>query len=249
MSFVRHLIQDTIVTLILDRPKVNALDDGLIKELYGWFDELRFDPGVRAVVLTGEGSFFSFGLDVPAYMSYPKDAFRESFSMFCDLYSTIFAFPKPTVCAINGHAVAGGCILALACDYRIMASGKAKIGLNEITFGSTIPAGALEMLKFAVGNGRASIVAYTGELFPSEEACSFGLIDKVVTSQELREAACEVARDLSNMNAAAFESIKMALRRGTIEEIRKREEESLDQFVELWYSEPVREQLAKIQIR
>lgn len=246
---MRHSIKDSIVTLILDRPKVNALDDGLIKELYGWFEELRFDPGVRAVVLTGEGSFFSFGLDVPAYMSYPKDAFRESFSMFCDIYATIFEFPKPTVCAINGHAVAGGCILALACDYRIMASGKPKIGLNEITFGSTIPAGAIEMLKFAVGNRRASIIAYMGELLPAEKAHSVELVDKVVAPQELRETACEAARNLSSMDAAAFGSIKMALRRDAIENIRKRDEESIAQFVDLWYSEPVREQLAKIQIR
>lgn len=249
MGLVRHKIGNSVVTLTIDRPKVNAINDDLIRELHGWFDKLAGDPNARAVILTGEGSFFSFGLDVPGYMGYTKEEFLDSFTGFCDLYALMFEFPKPLIAAINGHAVGAGCILALACDWRLMAAGKPKIGLNEITFASTLPAGSVEMLKFAVGETRAARVVYTGRLFSADEALSLGLVDEVVEREELLVKAREAAEMLAKPDASAFESMKLLLKGHAIEEMRRREEASISNFVELWYSEPVRAGLEKIEIR
>src|ERR1700741_1502 len=148
MKFVHLSTNENIATIILNRPKVNALNEAVVEELSECFQRVANDSNVKAVILTGEGSFFSFGLDVPEFLSYSKDSFIKFIIKFTDLYSYIFTFPKPVVAALNGHTIAGGCMIAIACDYRLMISGKAKISLNELTFGSTVFAGSIEMLKF-----------------------------------------------------------------------------------------------------
>ena len=90
-------------------------------------------------------------------------------SNFIDLYRVLFSFPKPLVAAINGHAVAGGCMLANACDHRVMASGRAKISLNEVTFGATLPAGSAEMLAYWVGSRHAEALALSGRMVDASE--------------------------------------------------------------------------------
>ncbi|MEE9251916.1 MAG: enoyl-CoA hydratase/isomerase family protein [Thermodesulfobacteriota bacterium] len=249
VALVKHSIDDGVATLVIDRPKVNALNDELMGELKDRFDELRDEVSTRAVVLTGAGSFFSFGLDVPGYMDYSKEEFKDSFTKFAQLYAGIFEFPKPVVAAVNGHAVAMGCVFALACDYRVFVTGKAKIGLNEITFGSTLPAGVVEILKYAVGEPNAARVLYEGGIYTADTALDLGLVHKAVEANELQTEAGAVASDLASKNEAAFRSVKTALRGPVIEEIRRREERSIEEFVDIWYSEPVRKNLAKIEIR
>jgi enoyl-CoA hydratase/carnithine racemase len=113
---------------------------------------LAADADVKAVVLSGKGNFFSFGLDVPEFLQYAKDDFIRFVTKFADLYTYIFVYPKPVIAALNGHTVAGGCMLATACDYRVMVSGKARISLNEIKFGSSLFPAALN-LKYCTGRG------------------------------------------------------------------------------------------------
>ena len=115
----------------------------VIDETAGCLQSLAADPDIRAVILTGDGSFFSFGFDIPEFLSHSKESFSSLLKRFTGLYTYLFTYPKPVVAALNGHAVAGGCMLALACDYRIMVSGKAKISSNEIAFGSSVFAGSV----------------------------------------------------------------------------------------------------------
>src|SRR5262245_32773085 len=114
-----------VATVTLARGKVNALDEATVDDLRAAFRRLTADDAVRAVVLTGSGSFFSFGWDVPALYAYPKEAFRQFVTKFTDLYAELYLHPRPLVAALNGHTVAGGCMLAIACDLRLMVSGKA----------------------------------------------------------------------------------------------------------------------------
>src|SRR5688572_11127240 len=134
MDIVERSVTNGVATLALSRGKVNAINPELVQALERRLDEVEADDAIRAVVLTGRGSFFSFGWDVPELLSYEPEAFAAFVARFAQLYRRLFAFPKPVVAAINGHAPAGGCMLALACDLRIMASASARIGLNEITF-------------------------------------------------------------------------------------------------------------------
>src|SRR5262245_46619333 len=151
MEFVTRSERDGIATLTLGRDKVNAVNGRVVDELRAQLESAERDAGVRAVVLTGQGKFFSFGFDVPEFLPVSKDDFGQFVKGFTDLYTDMFVYPKPLVAAVNGHAIAGGCMLTLPCDHRVMVAGSAKIGLNEIAFGSSLFAGATEMLRVPGG--------------------------------------------------------------------------------------------------
>ncbi len=245
-----HVSTDQGVAQVrLGRGKVNALNGEVVDELAECFRRLAADDAVRSVILTGTGKFFSFGFDIPGFLGHSKEAFLEYLRKFAGLYRDIFGHPKPVVAALNGHAVAGGCMLALACDVRLMAAGKSKIGLNEIAFGSSLFAGSVEMLRYTVGGRNAQQVAYSGMMYEPEEALGLGLIDRVIPEAELLAATREVARMHGDRNPAAFRSIKMLLRGPVLEEMERREEASLREFAEIWYSERTWKQLQKIEIR
>ena len=248
MSFTELETSDGIATVFLARGKVNALNGEVVAELRGRLEELEGDSSVRAVVLTGRGRFFSFGFDVPGLLSFPKEEFAAYVADFVGLYTYMFLYPKPLVAALNGHAIAGGCMLALACDGRVMAVGKAKIALNEITFGSTIFAGSTEMLRFWVGSAAATKILYSGAMFPAEEALRLGLVDEIQPEAAVLDLARQVASDLASRSASAFASIKSLLRRPAVEEVKRREQESIREFLEIWYSPATRANLREIRI-
>jgi enoyl-CoA hydratase/carnithine racemase len=248
MDFVQVSKADGIATVTLARGKVNAINEPMVAELRPIFEELAKDRVVRAVILTGRGKFFSFGFDIPEFLSYPKDDFVRYLIKFADLYRYLFLFPKPVVAAINGHAVAGGCMLATACDYRVMVPEKAKIALNEITFGVPVFTGIVEILKFCVGSKNAATILYSGNLYSSQEALELGLIDQIEALENLLETAGKTAKDLAQKNAAAFKTIKKLLRQPIIQDIAKRETDSIHEFVDIWYSEETRANLQEIKI-
>lgn len=248
MNFVSVSVKEGIATVTLNRGKVNALNEPLIEQLHGCFADIEMDLDVRSVILTGQGKFFSFGFDIPEFMSYPKESFTRYLTKFTDLYTSLFLFSKPIVAALNGHTVAGGCMLALTCDARIMVSEKAKISLNEINFGSSVFAGSVEMLKFCVGHKNAATILYSGAMFLAEEAIRLGLIDRISSPEDLVGDARKAARDLADKDGAAFKSLKGLLRKPVAEEMIKREKDSIREFVDIWYSEKTRRNLEEIKI-
>src|SRR5262249_41649897 len=146
---------DGVATILLSNGKVNALDADTIAELRSTFRNLANKSDTAAVVLTASGPFFSFGFDVPSLYPLSPEAFTDFPRGFTALSLELFACPKPLVAALNGHVVAGGCMLALAADLRLMADGAGRVGLNEAAFGSSLFAGSVEMLRFAVGSAAA----------------------------------------------------------------------------------------------
>ncbi len=249
MSFTELETSDGIATVSLSRGKVNALNGAVVAELRSRLEKLEGDPQVRAVVLTGRGRFFSFGFDVPEFLAFSREDFAAYVAAFSGLYTYMFLYPKPLVAALNGHAVAGGCMLALACDSRVMEAGNAKISLNEISFGSTIFAGSAEMLRFRVGNAAATKVLYSGAMYSAEEALSLGLVEEAQPEEAVLDRARRIASDLASRSASAFASIKSLLRRPVAEEMKRREQESIREFVEIWYSAATRTKLREIRIR
>ncbi len=248
MNFVRQSTEEGIAEVRLERGKVNALNEHLVDELTDCFRDLASDPRVQGILLTGTGKFFSFGFDIPEFMDASMEAFARYLEKFTALYRDLFAHPKPVVAAINGHAVAGGCMLATACDARIMAEGSAKIGLNEIGFGSSLFAGSLAMLRFWVGERRAQEMAYGGALYTAEQALALGLVDATVPGASLLEEARRRLQELTAKSPTAFHSVKRLLRQPILEEMERREPGSIREFVEIWYSEETRRQLEKIKI-
>ncbi|MCE5336637.1 MAG: enoyl-CoA hydratase/isomerase family protein [Desulfobacteraceae bacterium] len=249
---MEHVIptqSDGVLTLRLRRGKVNAISEQFLAELNSALDRAESSPDVRSVVLTGSGKFFSFGFDIPEFLSYSKEAFTKYLKEFAGFYARVFLFPKPVVAALNGHTVAGACMIAIACDYRIMNEKEGRISLNEITFGSSVFAGSVEILKELVGPRNARDILYSGAMYTPAEAKEIGLVDELVDGSGLERRALDVARTLGEKDPAAFASVKRLLRRSAADRIARYEERSLEEFVEIWYSEATWANLKKITIR
>jgi enoyl-CoA hydratase/carnithine racemase len=249
MAFVNMELRDGLATVRLQRGKVNALNEQVVDELSGCFRELEADPGVGGILLTGTGKFFSFGFDIPEFLDAPKEDFSRYLRKFTGLYRELFVHPRPVVAALNGHTVAGGCMLASACDVRVMVKEHARIGLNEIGFRSSVFAGSVELLRFWVGSRRAQEVLYGGALYTAEQALALGLIDAVVPEGALLAEASGRLLELAGKSSEAFRSVKRLLRQPVAEEMHRREDASIREFVEIWYSMETRAELEKIKIR
>jgi enoyl-CoA hydratase/carnithine racemase len=248
MNFIEVDSRDGIATVILTRGKVNALNGIVVDELRELLEALEVDQDLRAITLTGRGRFFSFGFDIPEFLSFSREEFSNYLTSFTDLYTYLFLYPKPVVAALNGHTIAGGCMLALACDSRVMVSGKAKISLNEIGFGSSVFAGSTEMLRFWTGSANATEVLYSGAMYSAEQARVLGLVQEVSAEENLMVRARELAADLASKHSSAFASIKSLLRKPVAQEMRRREKDSISEFVDIWYAEPTWSNLQEIKI-
>ncbi|HEU4386814.1 MAG TPA: enoyl-CoA hydratase/isomerase family protein [Blastocatellia bacterium] len=248
MRFVEVQIKDGIATVVLERGKVNALNPAVVEELSATFSAPQSDSAAGAVVLTGRGKFFSFGFDIPEFLSYTREEFTNFLTNFTRLYRNLFIYPKPFVAALNGHTIAGGCMIALASDAAIIAQGTSKISLNEISFGSSVFAGSMEMLQFRTGS-RASEIVYSGAMYSTADAQERGLVAEVVAPEALHDRAREIAGELASRRPAAFASIKSLLRKPVADAMASREGASIHEFVDIWYSEPTWTNLRSITIR
>lgn len=249
MEFTSVSHDSGVATVTLSRGKVNAIHEQMVAELDDTFASLARDDDTRAIVLTGNGKFFSFGFDVPHFYDYSPDEFTGFLRAFCNLSLKLFLFPKPVVAAVNGHCTAGGCILALACDRRIMVDEGAKIGLNEVTFGSSIFASSVAMLAHTVGARRAEQVLLTGKLFSPKEAFDLGLADKLAAADSVLTSATKAAAKLGMLPTQAYGSLKRLLRQPVADSCSVREDQSIREFVQIWYSPATREMTKGIQIR
>ncbi len=244
-----HISKNNGIAMItLNRGKVNALNQAYVEQIKKCLEDLENDPEVQSVIVTGDGKFFSFGFDIPEFLSYSKESFIRYLIKFSSLYNYMFLFPKPLVAALNGHTIAGGCMLAIACDYRIMTSGKARISLNEIAFGSSVFAGSVDILKFCTGQRNAETILYSGAMYSAEEAKLLGLIDQVAASENLLDDAIKIARYFAKKDSAAFRSIKRHIRKPVADESQKKETDSLYEFANIWYSENTWKNLKEIKI-
>ncbi|MCK5127414.1 MAG: enoyl-CoA hydratase/isomerase family protein [candidate division Zixibacteria bacterium] len=248
MKFIYKSMSNSIVTVTLSRGKVNAINEEVIDELHETFLTIEKDDSINAVILTGTGSFFSFGFDIPHFYDYPPEKFRVFIEKFTAFYTYLFLYPKPVIAAINGHAVAGGCMLCNSCDYRVIAEGKAKVALNELAFGATVFAGSVAILKAVTGYKNAERILFTGYMFDNEQSLKHKLVNEVIASEELLFRAHRKAEKYGNKYDPAFASIKRLLREPIVESYREREKLSIDEFLEIWYSDVLRENLKTIQI-
>jgi 3,2-trans-enoyl-CoA isomerase len=227
MEFANLTINEGIAKIALNRGKVNAINERVVEELTDCFRRLSCDLDVKAIIFTGEGKFFTFGFDIPEFLSYSKESFIRYLTKFTGLYTDIFLYPKPVIAALNGHTIAGGCMLAIACDYRIMVGGRTKISLNEINFGSSLFAGSVVMTQLLLGQRKSENALLSGAMYSAEEACQMGLIDQTSSEIDLEAEAIKIALQYAAKDEAAFRSIKKLLRGPIAEEIMKRERDSI----------------------
>jgi enoyl-CoA hydratase/carnithine racemase len=179
-TLVERIEHGSIRELKLARGPVNALNPELCGALSAALADAARD-GVQGLVLSGGPKVFSAGLDVPYLLSLGDDraALTAAWESFFDAARALAAFPSPVVAAIAGHAPAGGCVLALCCDYRVMASGPFRIGLNETQVGLVAPEGIQHLLRRVVGLHRAERLLVAGDLVEAERAHAIGLVDEL----------------------------------------------------------------------
>lgn len=241
-----HRHDGSIVELRLARAPVNALDPELCRDLCTAFDAAVAD-GADGVVLTAERrpdgpAVFSAGLDVPHLLSLGDDRarLRAAWEGFFEAARALAASPVPVVAAINGHAPAGGCVLALCCDYRIMAVGPdplkpLRIGLNETQVGLAAPEGVQRLLRRVVGAYRAERLLVAGEMVDTGRAFELGVVDEIAPIEEVSNRAVAWLTRLLALPRAAMLRTR-AIARADVSAAMKPEHIALDAFLDDWYA-------------
>jgi len=225
--------QDGIAVLRMVRGKGNALNTEFLDALVESLDEVERSPA-RAMVITGEGRIFCAGVDLPAVVAGGADYLQEFLPALTAFLRRMVLFPKPVVAAVNGHAMAGGCIGVLACDYRVLAEGRGRLGLTELLVGVPFPTWALEIARFAIPDRYLQEVIYTGRRYPPDEALSHGLVDEVVPAERLLERAAEMARGFSQVPAETFALTKQHLRTPLLQRIQQRADRDDAEVSKIW---------------
>ncbi len=236
--------QDCQAIIILNHGKKNSITSEMVRELGDALEEIRADPNVTVLVLESlNEKFFSIGFDIPSLIELPPEEFQSFYSSFNHLCLKLYTFPKPTISMIAGHAIAGGCILALCCDLRYMAEGRNLIGLNEVKLGVPVPYPADCILRDSIGSRLSREIVESGLFYQPQDAYKLGLIDKVFPEDEIRREVDAQACDLGSMPPRAFWAIKKNRVERVESQILARLEEKEKLFVDLWYSEEARQRL------
>ncbi len=231
-----------VTVLRLQHGKVNALDVELLEAFVDHLGGLATGDAA-AVVLTGNGRLFSAGADLARVVEGGAEYAAKFIPALAHAFRALFAFPKPVVAAVEGAAVAGGCILVCACDHRIMASGGGRIGASELSVGVPFPVSALEVLRYACGDATERHV-FAAQLLTPDEAVAAGIVHEVVPADELIDRATAAAERLADRPAPAFRLAKEQLRRPVLERI-ERDEPAVDPEVErVWASADTAARLA-----
>jgi enoyl-CoA hydratase len=221
----------------MEEGKGNAIGAALLLALDAALDELA-ERAPRAVVLTGSESIFSAGLDLPGLLSLDRSAMRELIGRFSEVMLRLFTVPFPLVAAVNGHAVAGGCVLALQADHRLMTDEPdARIGLKEVALGIGLPSAVIETLRCQVPAASLAPIALEARLLEPREALELGLVDEVVPAGRLLEHARKRAAELGRLPAGAFAQVKSALRAPAVEAIRSHGAAEAERWLDTWFSD------------
>jgi 3,2-trans-enoyl-CoA isomerase len=225
----------TIRELRLARPPVNALDPALMRALREALREATA-AGREAVVLSGSPGRFSGGLDVPALLSLDRAGILDAWRTFFALMRDLAASPIPVVAALTGHSPAGGTVLALFADHRVLASGDFLVGLNEVRVGLPVPEVLLRALAYTVGERQAARLAVGGLLVPPDEALRVGLVDEIAPVAEVVPRAVAWARDLLGRPRAAMAATRALARRPLVAAFDAVDDRMLGAVVEQWFS-------------
>jgi enoyl-CoA hydratase len=228
--------------LTLNRPPANAINRELGRALYDQCAAAAADKTVRALIVTGAGRFFCGGLDLKELVGDGSPLGRLASARSDGVYA-LWSLPKPTVAMINGHAIAGGAVIALACDFRITCRGSHKMGLNEVAIGLGFPTGAFEIARLALGDHAIRRVLLEAKLYDVESARELGMVDEVVEANALEARCLELASRLAAHGQLAYAHTKKTLQRRAIDQINAAAEENSRDLAEIVRSEETKQLL------
>jgi enoyl-CoA hydratase len=207
-----------IAVLRLAHGKANVLDLELCNALAARLEEYRQSPA-RALVVIGTGRIFSAGVDLVRITAEGAPYVRAFLPALNRALETMFSLLKPVVAAVNGHAIAGGCIMACAADHRLMARDSGRIGIPELLVGVPFPVVPLEIMRFAVAQPHLQLMIARGDTFAPDEALRRGIVDGVVDADRLEDEALAAAESLAAIPPSAFALTKRLLREPVLERI------------------------------
>lgn len=230
----------------MNRGRSNPINTEMVAEMRTLLGEVEKNSNIGGIILTGQRNFFSVGLDVIELYHYDENEMANFWDGFIDMVGDLARFPKPLISAITGHSPAGGCILAICSDYRIMAEEqKFKIGLNEVPVGIVIPSGILALYGFWLGTGKAYQAMMEGYLYNPAEALAANLVDEILPQEEVLAAAEKKMKHYLSFQSSVWMTTKKSLRKKLIQEaVVSQEDRKLT--LHQWWSPASREILKKM---
>jgi enoyl-CoA hydratase len=222
-----------IAILRMEHGKANAMNIEFCRALTARFNELLSAPA-RAVVLTATGRIFSAGVDLPRLIEGGVPYVREFLPALNEMLAAVFSYPKPVVAAINGHAIAGGCVLACAADHRVMAKEAGRIGVTELLVGVPFPAAAMEIMRHTTAPQYFEQAIFSGATFTPEEAVARGLVNEIVEPEQLPGRALSAAMALAALSPEAFALSKRQTRQPSLERLERDGSRIDDEVTQIW---------------
>jgi 3,2-trans-enoyl-CoA isomerase len=231
---IDRMIHGEVHELRLNRPPVNALSPDLLKFLA---DEVRRSPthGARALVLSGREGMFSAGLDVPVLIQLDREELGRALVAFFDAIESLAASAVPVAAAITGHSPAGGAVLSLCCDRRVMAEGDYAIGLNEVRIGIPVPRIVADLATRAVGRRVGEALCVSGKLLNPAEALEAGFVDELAAVGGVVTAARRWCEHIIEAPDKALAETRSVLRRDLIESIQNHSQNDVSRLVDQWF--------------
>ncbi|MSR46382.1 MAG: enoyl-CoA hydratase/isomerase family protein [Planctomycetes bacterium] len=244
-QFVRVERVEELAVLRLARGKGNSLSPAFVEEL---LDVLRTSAVADAngLLITGDGRFFSTGLDLLALEKLDRAGMLLFLDRLQGLLAQLYVWPRPVVAALNGHAVAGGCLLAMCADWRVLAKGEARVGLTESTLGLPLPQAGLEITRAQLTPAAWAQVVYGGQTHVGEQALSLGLADELAEPDKVIDIALDRLRQWARNPPVALHFNKAAARDPVLLRIRNQHDSLQEAWVDLWFSPPAQQRLAEV---
>jgi enoyl-CoA hydratase/carnithine racemase len=231
---LQRIEHDNILELRLDRPPANALDPELVGRLLAEVNGAALGAA-EALLLSGAPGMFSAGLDVPRLLELDRQGIRSVWADYLALVRAIALSPVPVAAAITGHSPAGGAVLALFCDQRVMAEGAYTIGLNEVRVGLPVPSVIVAATARLVGVHQAERLCVRGLMLSGVEARAIGLVDRLAPVDEVIERALLWCRELTGLPRQAMAETRRIARAGLHRLFEDPAEPVIDHLVERWF--------------
>ena len=229
----------------LERAHGNAINDAFLESLVAALAEAEADPALRGVLLTAGGKIFCPGLDLQELVTLDREEMERFMRRFSAAVLTLYTFPKPVVAVLHGHALAGGCVLAMCADWRVLRRG-AVTGLNEVKVGVPLPFGVALIVRDAVPENKLTAVALLGRNTSDEEAVAAGLADELAEADGVEALGRARLEEFIAKDTFAFAVTKRYLRSPVVERVRANDRLLLPEWLDGWFSQGTRARIAAI---
>lgn len=214
---------DHVVTITMNTNKVNCMGDAFFQDCHETLSHIEQNYPNHSVVLTGQGSIFSAGLDVnhvmPMFARGDHNEINAWFEQFTQMVLKVFTFKQPIVAAVNGHAFAGGLILALCCEHRVGVNTSSKMSLNEIAIGLSMPSTMVEIIRHAIGTRNTERAILSHRVYENQENLELGFVHEQVNPDNLLAHAEAMAKALNPPAMLAYSASKHAIRQDALHRI------------------------------